>query len=295
MSDLENIIDFSEHEDELIEEMASNRELTGIKLPWGKTHSIVRLREGEYSVLCGQSGSFKSTLSCMIVLFAMRETKCGICSMEMRRGDVQKILTQQAAGTLDPPEEYRRRLLQWERGRLLFFDHYGMISAKRIIMVIRYMLSEGCKLVVVDSLMLCGVTDDLDQEKEFVAYLAKISEEFSAHIMVLHHTRKLSEQRGGDLGTPSRSDIRGSGAITDLASSIFITVSDKKKADLKRKKFEYDLELTPDEEQYLTRPCQRFIVCKQRHSQFEGSISLYKHPSRQFLGENRKEAIPFEF
>ena len=291
-----HVIDVADHEDALVEEMSCDRVATGIKLPWGKTHSLVRLREGEYSVFCGPSGHFKSTLSFQICLWAMVEVKIGILSMEMRRSDVQMIFSQQAAGNINPSEEFRRRLMRWQRGRMLFFDYFGMIDPIRALGVMRYMLGKGCKLVVVDSMMLCKVTDDLDAEKAFVAEIARLSEEFKAHIMVVHHTRKLSNERGGDLGTPTRSDVRGSGAITDLASSLFIVWNDKQKAALLRKRDEYDFPLTDRETEYVnSRPCQKLIVCKQRHSPFEGAISLFKHPSRQFLSTNRKEAIPFEF
>tara|TARA_B100001105_G_C22380424_1_gene439394 strand:+ start:995 stop:1951 length:957 start_codon:yes stop_codon:yes gene_type:complete len=292
------VIDLADHEDDLIEEMAADRSITGIKLPWEKTHELVRLREGEYSVFCGQSGHFKSTLAFQIALWAMREAKVGIASMEMRRSDVEDIFCQQAAGDMAgeiPSESFKRQLLRWQKGRMLLFDHFGMIQPLKILGVLRNMLNRGCELVILDSMMLCNVTDNLDAEKAFCAELAKLSDEFCAHIMVIHHTRKLSREQGGVTGTPTRDDVRGSGAITDLASSLFIVVNDKYKADLLRRKNAYGVTLSEKESKYVeTRPCQRLIVSKQRHNTFEGSIGLYKHPSRQFLSKPSAEAMNFE-
>lgn len=272
-----------EFQDRVIELLDNPPEATGIKLPWGKTHGLIRLREQEVSIWAGVNGHRKSTLLNQVALWATREVPVGIASLEMPVDGLAKLMLQQASGAVRPSGEYASKVMQRLGRRMWFYDRVGSVPPLEILGAVHALSQVGCKLVVIDSLSMCRVTDDMERERLFMAELTSLAKVLNIHIALVHHVRK--PQSGGDEWLPTRFDVKGSGAIVDLTQNLFICWANKNRARIARK-IENGHTVTDKEQQIFdSEPDQKLIVAKQRFAEFEGGIALWHHPSRQFHGD----------
>lgn len=265
--------------------------LTGITLPWSKTHDKVRLRDGEVSVWAGINGHLKSMLLGQVAMHAAQDITVGIASFEMPVAATLRRMAQQASCSLKTSPEYANQFITWANDRMWFYNRLDTVPAARVLACVLYMGEAlGCKLVVVDSLMMCGVSDDMERERKFMAQLTALAKSLKIHVALVHHVRKPA--KGDDTHVPSRFDVKGNGAIVDLASTLFICWNNKKKRDLQNR-IDMGGKLSPaEQEQYDTEPDQLLIVAKQRHGSFEGKVSLWIHPSMQFTSRSDRAAVP---
>lgn len=272
-----------EFTDQVLELIERPHEVRGIKLPWGKTHGLVRLRPKEASIWAGINGHRKTTLLNQVALWATREVPVGIASLEMPVEGLVKSMVTQAAGATSPTREFTTKLVQRLHRQMWFYDRIGSIPPIEALGAIHALSMAGCKLVVLDSLAMCRVTDDMERERLFMAELTSLAKALDIHIAVVHHVRK--PQSGGDEFVPSRFDVKGSGAIVDIVQNLFICWANKARAEAERK-VSLGYTLTDREQECLDKqPDQKLIVAKQRFAEFEGPISLWHHPSRQFVGD----------
>ena len=273
----DKIGELEDHSAEILRYMKHGRALRGIKLPWESTYENVRLGTG-LSVLAGINGHFKSVISTMIVMNAIRqEHKCGLISLEMPLGDIAEIMAMQLADSVKSPgaEYAENELFPFLRGKFLVYDHIGSIKPMLALGAVQAMAQQGCKLIVLDSMMMTEVNDDNERERAFVQALIAIARTHKVHVMLIHHVRKLPQS---DEIAPGRSDIKGSGSIVDLANLCVVVHHNKKKAWLLRKRDQLNKALTKAEATYVEKnPDLRFIVIKNRASPFEGPVALQQH------------------
>jgi twinkle protein len=276
-----------EFTDSVIDSLAHGLTPKGIKLPWNKTHPIVRLRPKEVSVWAGINGHRKSTILNQVALWATQEVPVGIASLEMPVEDLARLMVTQGAGNPMPSPEWVTKFIQKLGRKMWFYDRLGSVPPLEILGAIHALSNEGCKLVVVDSLSMCRVSDDMERERVFMSELTSLAKALDIHVALVHHVRK--PQSGGDEYIPSRFDVKGNGAIVDLTQNLFITWANKARARVERK-LEHNLPLTPKEQDILdNEPDQKLIVAKQRHAEFEGTINLWSHPSRQFTSTKHRK------
>ena len=273
------------------------KQLTGLKLPWGKTHHKVRLREGELSVWAGYNAHNKSTLLSQIATWAAKDVRVGIGSFEMELEDTYNLMAQIAGGVSEPATRWVNDFLTWCQGRVYVYDRLEAVPADQVLSGIDYMAGVlGCKLIVIDSLMMCrGIVGDMDAERDFCHTLTGLAKHYHVHIALAHHMRK--PQHGDETRVPNKFDLKGSGGIADLAHSIFICWHNKALKKLNGKMAD-NLPLAAEE---ITRhnkikddPEQLIMVDKQRHGDFEGGIALWQHKSRQFTASIKRESVHIE-
>jgi twinkle protein len=262
----------------------------GIKLPWHKTHDIVRLRKKEVSVWAGINGHRKSTLLNQIALWATKEVVVGIASLEMPVENLAMLMTTQAAGAKHPTKEYAQKAVGKIGRRMWFYDRLGSVPPLEILGACHAMSQQGCELIVVDSLSMCQVSDDMERERVFMSELTSLAKALNVHIALVHHVRK--PQSGGDEYIPTRFDVKGSGAIVDLTQNLFLCWANKAKARVERKEA-LGMTLNDKEREVLEEADQKLIVAKQRFAEFEGHINLWHHPSRQFTATKRRESVDY--
>lgn len=281
-----------DYENEVIDLLSRGDELSGIKFPWGKTHGLVRLRYGEVSVWAGINGHRKSTLLNQVALWATRECPVGICSLEMPVPSLAKLMVTQAAGAPKPTADWAKALLKRIGNRMWFYDRLGSVPPIELLGAVHALNNEGCRLMVIDCLQMARVSDDMERERLFMSELVSLAKALDVHVALVHHVRK--PQSGGDEYVPSRFDVKGNGAIIDLAQNLFICWANKARARVERK-VEHNMTLTDAEQKILDdEPDQKLIVAKQRHAEFEGPIHLWHHPSRQFTATNKREPLRLE-
>lgn len=254
----------------------------GATLPWSDTHDRIRFRPQEITIHAGQNGSYKSMVTGQMAMwFALQNEPAGIMSFEMPVPVTQRRMCQQAAGSPTPPTDFVRRWSRWNDKHLAYYDHLDTSPSNRVLGAVFYMAKDlGCKHILIDSLTKCGLPyGERGAEKAFIDALCATAKVFNIHIHLVCHVRKPGT--GDDSKIPTKWDVRGAGELTDLVDNVIIHWTDKKKSQLKRKQAAGG-KLTEAEQDYMQRPDQRFIVEKQRHGEYEGTIGLEMHPSLQF-------------
>ena len=272
---LDSIVDPSSLFDRVIERR--NHFDTGIRTPWSKLDGEFAMRPGEMILFGGYSGSFKSTACSAMAVSALEQGyRVGIASLELPAEDVIEVMAEIAAANRRPPESWLKDFMKWADDRLFIYDKVDAITpleALQMSICMRAFL--GCDLIIVDCLMMCGVTDDLQAEKEFVQQLSAIAKSYKCAIVLCHHMRKPSEGQGGEDKLPNRYNFIGSSHLVNTASSIVICWANRKKLWLKNQGHPID-----DEEDG---PDIKINVAKQRNSKYEGVIGLYlKDKARVF-------------
>jgi twinkle protein len=278
-SELHSLRRPSEFRDKVLARIENPSHIEGIKLPWTRAADKIRLRTSEISIWAGINGHRKSTLVNQVALWASREITVGIASFEMPVEGLVHLMCQQGSGSDQPAGGWASQFLSWLDERMWFYDRLGSVPPLEVLGGIHAMAQQGCKLVVVDSLSMCRVSDDMERERLFMSELVSLAKALDIHVALVHHVRKPSA--GGDEYVPTRFDVKGNGAIVDLAQNLFIVWADKKRANLERIQ-QAGGSLDSKDLEYLSTSCdQKLIVAKQRHGEFEGAFRLWSHKSRQ--------------
>lgn len=282
-----------QHRFELLDLIKNGDQLHGIKLPWNDTHEKVRLGYGDVSIWAGISGHLKSYVLGQVAFTAAQEHPVGIASFEMKVAKTLHRMACQAAGTRSPAIRFANDFATWTENRLAFYNRLDSVPANRVLACVFYMATElGCRLVVVDSLMMVsGVAGDAEAERKFMSDLTTLAKGLDIHIALVHHVRK-GDARQGEYYIPRKEDVKGNGAIMDLASLGVICWNNKKKKDY-RSRLEFGDSLSPEEQdEYDNAPDQLLSIVKHRHGEFEGKLPLWIHDSGQFTSDKRRQAVP---
>jgi len=151
----------------------------------------------------------------------------------------------------------------------------GTAKTDRLLEVFLYAKQRyGVNVFVIDSLMKCGIAeDDYNAQKKFIEELCDFKNQYDCHIHIVVHPRKGADE----LRAPGKLDIKGSGAITDLADNCFTVWRNKAKENRSNE----DEEDQPD--------C--LLSCeKQRNGEWEGKIALWFDPqSFQYLSHSNQK------
>lgn len=264
----------------------------GIGLPWAKLDGLVLLRPGEVSLFGGYSGHMKSTITSQIGMSAMRQgLRVGVASLELMAEDVIEQYAEMGAARERPPIPWVRRFASWCADKLYIYDRVDAIKPDEAVqMVIAFAKFMGCKLIILDALMMMGVCDDLERERDFTQTLAAVAKRFQIHVMLVHHVRKPQTPQG-EAVIPGKYDFIGSSHLANVASSIFICWHDKKKA-AKARLIEQGVRVEDFDD---NKPDLVFKVAKQRYAKFEGAIGLWQNGAcRAFCNTSQRKLAPLE-
>lgn len=280
---------------DLLNLIKNGDELQGIKLPWSSTFDKVRLAYGDVSVWAGVNGHLKSFIVGQIAYYTAREHPVAIGSFELVVAKTMHRMCCQAAGSRHPDIRWANDFATWMEKRIAFYNRLDSVPANRVLAFVYHSATElGCRLVVVDSLMMVsGIAGDAENEKQFMADLTALAKALDIHIALVHHVRK-GDQRQGEYYIPRKEDVKGNGAIIDLCGLAVVVWNNKKKKQY-RATLEMGGRLEPAElEEYNESPDQLLSVVKNRHGEFEGRIPLWLHESVQFTPDGRRQPMPFE-
>ena len=263
----------------------------GYPLPWNETHDHVRLRVGEVSVWAGINGHKKSTIISQVALHISQIVPVGIASFEMKLEDTAYMMCKQAGAVDRPTPEFAKDFMKWSDDKIFLYRALGGVKPLEAIGAISAMADAGCKLVVLDNLQFCGVTEDIEKERLFVNQLVGLSDALKIHIAVVHHVRKPST--GGDEYVPTRFDVRGGGTIVDQAHLLFICWHNKAKVQVQMQK-EKGFDVGDRGEKLLEQADFKLIVAKQRHAPFEGVIPLWEGKGQTFKRRDTQQNLRIE-
>ena len=235
-----------------------NDDLTsGLALPFNTTHSDFRVRSGEVSLVTGYSGHGKSAWLNYVMLHLLQQQKSMIASFEMLPKQTLGRMCQQT-GEAIPNDEYIESFINKLEKRLFMYDTEGeTTTAKKVQEVIYYCAEKlDVKLMVIDSLMKCGIpSEDYAGQKRFVDDLCVSARDLGIHIFLVAHSRKTASEDDGS----SKFDVSGSSDITNLVDNVLSVHRNKKR---EREMAEGGI----DEKIMSQAPCSVFLL-KQRHGQ----------------------------
>jgi twinkle protein len=200
-------------------------------------------------------------------------------SLEYRAAKWLHRLSTIACGVDNPTDEFRRACFRRLSNNLMVFDVPQSAKAKRIMEVFRYASKRyGVKLFLIDNLTKCGFDDDdYSGQKNFVEELSDFARTENVHIAIVMHMRK---GETGEEKPSGKFGFKGSGGITDMASTV-IEVWRNKKKEKEALKAETTGVPSPEAE----KPDTYLFVHKQRESGFEPTIALwFNQKTLQFLG-----------
>lgn len=283
------------HRFDVLELIKHGDTLDGVRLPWSDTHDKVRLGYGDVSIWAGINGHMKSLVLGQVAFHSAKEHPVGVASFELRVAKTIQRMIRQAAATKNPAIRYANDFMTWTNEKMAFYNRLDSVPANRVLACVYHMATDlGCRLVVVDSLMMVsGVAGDAENERKFMADLTALAKGLDIHIALVHHVRK-GDQRNGEYYIPKKEDVKGNGAIMDLAALGVVCWNNKKKKEY-RARIEFGDTLDLDEQdEYENAPDQLLSIVKHRHGEFEGKIPLWIHESTQFTADRRRFAVPFD-
>jgi len=252
--------------------------MPGYALPWDKTHNNIRLRAGELSLWSGINGHGKSQIlgHCMLEVMKAGGKVC-IASMELLPDLLSQRMIRQVTGMRQPSPGYIDAAIDWlVDDRLWLFNVTGTAAWERIIDVFKYARKRYMvDTFVIDSLMKCGIAeDDYSTQKKFLDALCDFKTEYECSVHVVMHPRKAQDE-SKPLG---KLDIKGTGALSDLADNTFNVWRNKPK-ELILDKLEKIADLDDKQQKQLDDALamhDAILTCdKQRNGEWEGRISLW--------------------
>lgn len=253
----------------------------GDRLPWDRTHGILRFRPGEVTLWGGMNGHGKSLLIGQTVLgFIAQNRKTCIASMEMKPLITLARICRQAEGTTKPDIHFIREFHEITDGRLWLYDQQGTVNSQKMLAVIRYCADKlAVNHFVIDSLMKCGIgEDDYNRQKGFVDELTSVARDTGIHIHLVAHSRKGKDE----LAPPGKMDVRGSASITDQVDNVITCWRNKAK----------EAEAQDGSKGWNNDPDALMIIDKQRNGEWEGRISLWFVPgAMQFVEDSKAKAM----
>ena len=153
--------------------------------------------------------------------------KVCVASLELKPEKLLNRLTIQAGALRDPTVEYITAIHEWYHNKLWLFDLAGTAKHDRLLEVFLYARQRyDVNVFVIDSLMKCGIVeDDYKMQKIFVDKLCDFKNQYNCHIHLIAHPRKGRDEES----MPGKLDIKGTGAVSDLADNCFSVWRDKRK------------------------------------------------------------------
>ena len=226
----------------------------GLELPFKKTVDDFKIRMGEISLVTGYSGHGKSAWLNQVMLHLMKQEKTMIASFEMLPKATLGRMCQQT-GEAKPNYEYIKDFLSQLEHNLYLYDPQGETSADKVLEVIYYCAEKlGVKLMVIDSLMKCGINeDDLNKQKAFANKLSVAARDLGIHLFLVAHSRKTANENDN----ASKFDVAGSANLTNLVDNVF-SVHRNKEREIEVLNGSLDTEIMNQP------PCSVYLL-KQRH------------------------------
>ncbi|MEO8401786.1 MAG: toprim domain-containing protein [Gammaproteobacteria bacterium] len=263
----------------------------GIMPPWEKSRGKILFRPDELSIFTGINGHGKSQFLGQIILASMLQgAKVCIASLELKARRLLMRLTRQASGVAEPSIEYIQAIHEWYGDKLWLFDLLGTAKSSRLLEVFTYARRKyGISVFVIDSFLKLDIDEeDYKSQKSFIEKLCDFKNEYNCHVHIIAHPRKGADESH----QPSKLDIKGTGAITDLADNCFsIWRNKRKEKEVEKSKnntgYSGDMEI-------LKQPDCYWICDKQRNGDWEGKLGFWFDPSSlQYLNHQNQKPVQF--
>jgi len=201
-------------------------QLPGFDMPWPRVP--FRFLRGEVTVITGVNAHGKSLLWGQVVASGCRQgEKVCIASMEMHPRKTLYRMVRQATGKKFPKPDEITASMEWMSERIWLFNLVGTGKMDRMLQVFEYAYRRhGVKQFLIDSMMKCGIAeDDYRGQKDLLESLCDFAQRTGSHVHLVVHSRK----KDNEMVPLGKMDVKGTGAITDLAFNFFSVWRNKNK------------------------------------------------------------------
>ena len=247
---------------------------------------------GEVSVWSGVNGSGKSNFLLQECLeFANQGIKTMLFSGEMRDSTIKDMACKMCVGK-EGLKQYQNFWVikdkhiadlasAWLSKYMLLYKNEYTTEAGEMIQAIRYAVSKGCKVIILDNLMTLDLRsldkDKYEAQSLFAKMLASLAKELNVHIHIVMHPRKVT-------GFLRKEDISGSADLTNAVDNVFIV--HRVNQDFKNRLQEFDKMAVNEFGKFDN----IIETCKNRRHGYQGFIGLYFHPeTKTFTQEKHQE------
>jgi twinkle protein len=264
----------------------------GYKFPWKKIENKILLRPGELSIWTGINGHGKSQMLGHVLIDIIKQgaTAC-IASFETKPKNLVDRMLRQATGIRKSTDEFSRAVGDWMRSKCWIFDLLGNAKSERLLNVFKYARQRyGIDTFVIDSFMKLDIAeDDYKAQKTFLEKLCDFKNEFNCHVHLVVHPRKGQDE----VKVAGKMDMKGTGAISDLADNCFTVWRNKSKEETIQKLNAKNEEIP---EELLDKPDALLSCDKQRNGEWEGKVWLWFNcDSFQYLSSSGEKPTTYVY
>ena len=156
----------SDDRDALWDAIQQSGENIGPPLPWDLFDDVWGRPRG-----ADADGGAKQPATSLLSFMALHDSrygKVGMMSLEEPFPEQARRFLQQAWRQQEPTRNQFEQLCDFTHDRIFHYQHHGMVQAPRVYGCMEAFRARGCTLVIIDNLQKCGVTEDLDQQRDFV-------------------------------------------------------------------------------------------------------------------------------
>ena len=194
--------------------------------------AIIKLYEGEISILSGNNASGKTSwLNTLILNVINQGEMCALWSGELKDRKLKAWMHTAAAGRSNlQPSQYgdgkffvppliKERITEWMDGRFFLYNNKYGSKWEQIFHDMKILVEKGVKLFVLDNLFSLDIDildgDKNNKQKELILQLSDFVKESSVHCILVAHPRKA-------MTFLRKNDISGSSDLQNAVDNIFI-------------------------------------------------------------------------
>lgn len=272
---LKNIGDVAEA---VIAAMGRDDSNYGIKTPWEKVKTL-RFRPSEVTVIAGVNGHGKTEGVNQLAIDAVSQGyRVCVATLELTTEQLGMRLKDQVCANPNPTPEYVAKAFRWLSQGMWTYEPTGTADVKTMMEVLAYARNRyGIDLFVIDNLTKLNINlDDFNNQRNFLDTVTEFAKTHKTHVFIVAHHKKMQDE-----STPGgKFDIKGSGAITDLADNVINWWRNKPKEEALK-----NPDLPADKRKEWEEKYDAIVRCdKQRHGTDEPVIFLWWHQqARQYL------------
>lgn len=264
----------------------------GYRLGWDKCGEDIIFRPSGLSMWTGYNGHGKTLFLGQVILNMLAQgAKVCIASMELYPEEFCARMYMQATGQEKPTMDFIDKIDEWIDNKLTLFNLVGTAKIERLLEVFLYARRKyGVDVFVVDSLTTLNIAeDDYNGQKQLTEMLRDFKLEHNCHIHLVAHPRKPKDESI----IPGKYDIRGGGAISDLADNCFAVWRNKAKEEISRQK-----ELGKSIDENMLNKADAYLKCdKNRHGRGKFKEGIYgfwfNEPTGQYLERDGLKPKPY--
>jgi twinkle protein len=272
---LKNIGDVAEA---VIAAMGRDDSNYGIKTPWDKVKTL-RFRPSEVTVIAGVNGHGKTEGVNQLAIDAVYQGyRVCVATLELTTEQLGMRLKDQVCANANPTPDYVAKAFRWLSRGMWTYEPSGTADVKTMMDVLAYARNRyGIDLFVIDNLTKLNINlDDFNNQRNFLDTVTEFAKTHKTHVFIVAHHKKMQDE-----STPGgKFDIKGSGAITDLADNVINWWRNKPKEEALK-----NPDLPADKRKEWEEKYDAIVRCdKQRHGTDEPVIFLWWHQqARQYL------------